>query len=223
MFLAPQPRPARVALGLLTTLLLTSLTAPPARAKVELDLSRKRGLMVSGGVGLNGCTGDHCDNLRPLLSVKLHPAFRILPYVAAGLHLSFLSQSPGFPTGGGRAELWQLLLGPEVRGLLPLKKLDLWAAFSLGYHRTRRLVASDGHRIESVTNGFGFGWGLGVDYYLYKNRVAIGGDVWVYKAIPLGLCTRVGVNPQACRTEDVPDGYGATIAVGLTAVWFLSL
>ena len=64
---------------------------------------------------------------------------------------------------------------------------------------------------------------MGVDYHLVGNRLAIGGDIWVYKPFPTQLCTQVDDGPRSCHDEGIAHEFGVSIAVGFTAVWFLSL
>ena len=191
----------------------------------DRSAKRDRGFLTVGAFGLDGCTGQRCDNLHPLLYTRLHVLFRVKKYVASGLHMAFNFLAPNFPTGGGRAELWEMLFGPEVRGLLPIKRFDLWAGFAMGYYRSYRLVSSKGHEIESAADAFGLGWGLGLDWYVLDGKLAVGGDIWVYKPFATKICTRVDTNDRACTKDkdDLKRGFGVTIAAGFTAAWFLPI
>jgi len=223
-------RRARAVVVALVALVALAPAASTARARAGASESpaakRERGLMAVAAVGLDGCTGRQCQNTYPLLYTRLHAAFRALPYLAAGVHLTFNFLAPDFPMGGGRVEFWELFVGPEVRGLLPLRRFDVWAGFALGYHRSYRLVDSDGHRIESATNAFGLAWGLGLDYYLVASKhgsLAVGGDLWFYKPFPTRLCSTIGANPTVCVDSGIAEQFGVTYAAGFTFTWFLSL
>jgi hypothetical protein len=187
---------------------------------------RGRGLQFVAAVGMDGCTGQQCWNTYPLLYTRVHALFRVFKYLAAGAHLAFNFLAPDFPTGGARVEFWELLVGPEVRGVVPIRRFDLWVGFAFGYYRSYRLVDSDGHEIESATNAFGLGWGLGLDYYLLEGkagRLAVGGDLWFYKPFPTRLCSTVGGNPTSCLDRGIADQFGVTYAAGATLTWFFPL
>lgn len=214
--------------ALAVALVATTALAPSARARVpdpEAE-KRSRGLMAVAAVGMDGCTGRQCANTYPLMYTRVHLMYRALPYLAAGIHTAFNFLAPAFPTGGARVEFWELLVGPEVRGIFPLRRFDLWAGFALGYYRSYRLVVDEGHEIESATNAFGLGWGLGLDYYLLRGKagaLALGGDVWFYKPFPSRLCSTIGDNPTDCVDSGLADQFGVTYAAGVTLTWFLSI
>lgn len=200
--------------------------AAGARAPGPDGQQRSRGIMAVAAVGMDGCTGRQCANTYPLMYTRVHLLYRALPYLAAGIHTAFNFLAPAFPTGGARVEFWELLVGPEVRGIFPVKQFDLWVGFALGYYRSYRLVDDDGHEIESATNAFGLGWGLGLDYYLVHGRygdLAVGGDVWFYKPFPTELCSTIGGNPTDCVDSGIADQFGVTYAAGVTLTWFISI
>jgi len=179
---------------------------------------------VVGSFGLNGCTGPRCQNLGPLFHTRLHPLFRVNKYLAAGLQVGFLFMGPLFGAEGARTELWDAFVGPEVRGLLPLGKLDLWIGLAVGYFHRQHQVSTDGFEHKIWANAVGLAWGIGLDYFVWKNRIAIGGDVWMYKGWNQRFCSRTGSNDAICSGDSsIDEDGGFTIAAGATVTFFLPL
>lgn len=185
---------------------------------------RERGLHLVGSFGLNGCTGPRCQNLGPMVHTRVHPLFRINKYFATGLHVSFLFLGPLFGNDGARTELWDAFVGPEARGIYPIKAFDLWIGLAVGYFHREHKVTSDGFEHKIYANAIGLAWGVGLDYYLWKNRLAIGGDVWMYKGWNQRFCSRTGRNEAICSGQpNIDEGGGVTIAAGASITYFLPL
>ncbi|MCU0662601.1 MAG: hypothetical protein MUC50_09785 [Myxococcota bacterium] len=183
---------------------------------------RKQGFMALVSVGLNGCTGSSCQNMAPMVHVRLHLLYRFQKYGAAGLHTAFLFNGPLFENKGARTELWDAFVGPEIRALLPLKEFDLWTGLALGYEHRRRLVVSDGFTHEIQGSAIGLAWGIGIDRYLLPSRLAMGADFWLYKGWFLRFCSTTGDNKTICSTQpNVDEASSIALAVGLTLTLFL--
>ncbi len=224
----PRKTARRLVLTVAVALVTLTAAAPDAWARAPQPTAdqRDRGLLFVAALGMDGCTGRQCWNTYPTVYTRVHVMFRVLRYLAAGVHTAFNFLAPDFPVGTGRVEFWDMLVGPEVRGLLPVKQFDIWAGFAFGFARSNRFIDSDGHEIEAVANGPGLAWGLGLDYYLLEGtwgKLAVGADVWFYKLFPLALCTKVGRNPQHCARDNIADQFGVTYAAGATLTWFYSL
>ncbi len=194
---------------------------PCAAEPGEKGIERDRGVVLLASTGLNGCTGTRCQNLGPLLHVRVHPQFRIFRFLSAGVHLGFNFKGPLWDHGGTRTELWDMLVGPEIRGILPVKQVDIWVGLAFGYLHRRRLVASEGYEHAVRVHAIGLAWGAGVDYFIVPGWVALGGDVWFTKGWNREFCSRTGDNDEVCSTApDVDDGTGIDIAAGVSLTVF---
>jgi hypothetical protein len=215
----------RVCLLLFCSLIATSYGASAATAQTSKQLTeRAQGLHLAGSVGLNGCTGPRCQNLAPMIHTRLHPLYRINKYLAAGLHVGFFFMGPLFGNDGARTVLWDAMVGPEARGLFPVKGFDLWIAVAVGYFHREHKVTTDGFEHKIYANAIGLAWGVGLDYYVWKNRIAVGGDVWMYKGWNQRFCSRTGSNDAICSGEpNVDEGGGVSIAAGVSVTYFWAL
>jgi hypothetical protein len=204
--------------------LLACTLSLPAAAEKPFWKERERGLSLVGSTGLNGCTGDRCQNLGPLLHVRFHPAFRIVPFLSAGVHLGFDFKGPLWDHGGTRTELWDMLVGPEVRLLLPVRSLDIWAGLAFGYVHRKRLVVSEDYEHAVKVHAIGLAWGVGVDYFIVPGRLALGGDVWFTKGWNREFCSKTGDNDEICSTVGaVDEGTGLDIAAGASLTVFFGI
>ena len=191
--------------------------ATPARA---LDFAERSGaLSLRTGLGLNGCTGGRCDRLAPMLYTRLDVDYRLLPYLAVGVHFAALFQAAKYPTYDDAGRQWDMVLGPEARVIMPLEAVDLWVGAMIGYARTSRSLAL----AESRWQGFSFGAGLGGDYFIVQDRFTVGAEAWFYAPVHLRVCTRFD-GPQTCSGPSAAGrGRGAIIAVGATATLYWDL
>ena len=186
--------------------------------------TRDRGVTFIPSLGLNGCTGDRCENLAPMLHLRFNPGFRVLRFLQTGIHAAFLFQGPLFGHSGTRTELWDFLVGPEVRGILPVKRIDIWLGIAFGYMHRRRLIDSGGHEQRAYAHAIGLAWGAGVDAFLVPGRFALGGDVWIYRGWNREFCSTTGENDKICSTaSNVDKGTGFSIAVGASVTFFFAV
>lgn len=195
--------------------------APAPSAGWGLSQDRAKGLMLGGGFGVTGCTDDWCDSLDPLVYFRLQGLVRMFNYLGVGVHLGFNFHDPDSRYVDA---VYDVFLGLEVRGFLPLGRLDLWTGLALGW--TRRQgdgeVCNIGGCFQGSywMDGFGFGWGVGALFYLTRS-VALGLDFWLYKGAFNEECSDGDVVGRNCG--DAPDGdlIGITWSVGVSAMWFL--
>lgn len=162
--------------------------------------SRENGFLLKGGVGVDGCTDRWCDEMYPLLYLRVGAYYQFLKYMAAGVHLAFTFAHPEKNNeDAARVHLdtfWSLVVGPEFRGILPIKKLDLWAGIMVGYSRWAGVGEQYQPGPDRIVNwegwmhGFVLGWGWGLDYYLHPN-MAVGAEIYFYKAWYDDVCVEV--------------------------------
>jgi len=176
--------------------------APAAGAPVQAG--RSNGLMLRLGIGLDGCTDDWCDDVDPSASVRLVALYRIMKYVAAGVHMAFLF---GEPEVSSVDMVWNLFLGAEARGIFPYKQIDLWTGLALGWNRTMisgeiclpLLGCAEG---KTWANAVALGFGFGGDYYITKN-IAVGLTFYLYKPWPQVGCGEFDNADSDC--DDLTD------------------
>jgi len=185
------------------------------------DRRRARGLMFAGSFGVDGCTDHICDGMDPLVYFRMEGLYRVLKYLAVGLHFGMHFADPD---GQGRDHAYDVFIGPEAWGILPLGPLDIWAGMALGWMR----MAEDGEECwagvcwsgSGWTDGFGLAWGAGGLFYVIP-RLGLGADFWLYKGIFDKYCLS-GDGGHSCSDVD-NDDVGITWSVGFTAVYFLGL
>ncbi len=194
--------------------------ATPARS------GRDKGLMLRVGIGVDGCTDDFCDDIDPMVAVRLVVLYRLLKYVAAGVHTAFLF---GDPDTGLADRAWNLFLGVEGRGILPYKQFDFWLGLALGFNRTMLggdqfipgFGVVDGRYWQ---NAFGLGFGFGGDYFITKN-IGVGLNFYMYKAFPQRACFDTDVSDTDCGdlSESVKDDIGIIWSVNAMFTYYLPL
>ena len=184
--------------------------------------SRDQGLMLRLGGGVDGCTDDWCDHIDPMVGLRLVALYRIMKYVAAGLHTAFLF---GDPDSNYADRAWNLYIGAEGRGIYPYKQFELWGAFSLGYSRfmaTREEcamgVCGDG---QWWMNAFAVGFGFGADYY-FTRSIAAGLSFYLYKPWPDQLCTDTSISDTDCNdmSKDDLDDIGIIWSISAVVTLF---
>jgi opacity protein-like surface antigen len=177
---------------------------------------RDHGVELQVATGMDGCARGDCEYLGAMVYTRFDGLYRIFPYLSAGVQLNVLFYSPMFAWADSRTALYDVFLGPQVRGILPLKKLDLWAGFAFGYHHRHRKIDSDGYIIENRGNGMGIAWALGAEYF-FNEHMALGGDVWFYKAWNFEYCSKAGDGDELCSGKDgIDETSGLNISAGVT-------
>ena len=163
-----------------------------ARRRPNAMRSRENGFLLKGGLGVNGCTDRWCHEVYPMLYLRFGAYYQFLKYMAAGVHLAFLfnvmeDDNQHDLTGALLDTFWNLVIGPEFKGIIPFGKFDLWGSVIFGYSRwggsgevphptdPQRVVDYDGWM-----HGFVLGWGFGMDYFLHPN-MGIGFETYFYK------------------------------------------
>lgn len=213
---------------LVSALLAVAVLAGLPRYAAAQPAPRQRGLEFNLGLGMAGCTDAACAGLDPSAHVRLEVLYRFIPYLAAGAHVGFQFLDPDRNWNG--ADLgWSMMLGGEVRGILPVGPLEAWLGFSLGFMRMQVDQENNNANVIDVywTNGFGIGVGFGTNYFLHP-KVALGLDFWLYKGFFDEYCTYENDgNPrtEACGTlnDDELAAIGVVFTFGMNFTFFLSL
>ena len=148
--------------------------------------------------------------------------FRVKRFFAVGVHFSAHFFKPKFE-GTGKARVVQIHVAPELRGLVPLGRAELWAALTFGYfrhmieapHWETRLQESDWY------HGFSFGWGFGAHYYVLP-AVALGGALWFHKPAITRHCHTSGLGFRSCERVDLAyqQWVGFTWSLGATLTFW---
>lgn len=182
---------------------------------------REKGLMLGAGFGVDGCTDHACDGLDAMVFFRIQALYRMFNFLAVGLHFGMPFYDPDSRSVD---HAYNVFLGPEVRGILPLGPLDLWSGIGLGWIRAEKGgevcwggLCADG---ESWANGFGLAWGLGALFYLVP-RVGIGLDFWLYKGFYDQEYWEAGGNRGHSDVDQ--KNVGITWMLGVTGVYFLPL
>jgi opacity protein-like surface antigen len=195
--------------------------APVAPAKAGRD----KGLMLRLGFGVDGCTDTWCDHVDPMVNLRVVALYRIMKYVAAGLHMAFLF---GDPDNNFADRVWNLFIGAEGRGIFPYKQFDFWVALSLGYNRTMGALEVCGFGVcvdgQSWSNAFALGFGFGADYYLTKN-IALGLSFYLYKPWPDEYCEDSNRTNKVCNelSQNDLDDIGIIWSINAVFTYFLPM
>jgi hypothetical protein len=218
-----------VAAASLAALILTfwaSTAAAQGPPVPTVDSGRETGLMLRVGVGLDGCTDDWCDDIDPSVNVRFVGLYRFLKHVAVGVHMAFLFGNPDSNVGD---HAWNLFLGLEGRGILPLKQIDLWGALSLGWNRSMTsgdmFIPGLGN-IDARTwmNAVALGFGFGGDYFITPN-IAVGLNFYLYKPWPQEGCLDTELSDTNCveLEEDTKDDIGIIWSINAMFTYFLPM
>ncbi len=169
---------------------LAMLVLLPVRSAEAQNAPRSRGLDFTLGLGVAGCTDAYCAGFDPSAQVRLEILYRPLRYMAVGAHLGWQFVDPDRNQPSWVDWGWSMLLGPEIRGILPVGPLEAWMGLTLGFMRQQidmeNQSAADIDRAWS--NGFGLGFGFGTQYFVHP-KVALGLDFWLYKGFFDEACT----------------------------------
>ncbi len=215
-------RKMMIALTLAATLFLL-----PKMAHAQSS-QRNRGLDITLGLGMAGCTDIFCSAFDMSAHVRMQVLYRVMRHFAVGAHVGFQFLDPD-RNAPARFDLgWSTLVGGEVRGILPVGPLEAWLGFTGGYMRMQIDQENDNNEIDVMwANGFGLGIGFGAQYFVHR-RVALGLDFWLYKGFFDEACTYE--NDGASRTEECVDLYrddraaiGAVFTFGATVTFFLPM
>jgi hypothetical protein len=183
----------------LMLLLVLGAGAPAALAQTGdpqgtfLPSRRHQGVMVQVGLGVAGCNGTDCEHIDPGASLRLDALYRFHRFGALGARLAFALLEPDADSRDRR--FWNLDLGVEARGILPVKRFDLWVGLSLDFTRQFQDGAQGGYAWDTRKDGFALGFGLGIDLFV-MSRLAV------------GVAFR-GHRPyltRSCSTLRLPDG-----------------
>jgi len=208
--------------------LATTLFLLPRAAEAQTP-RRNRGLDFTLGLGIAGCTDVYCSGFDMSAQVRLEVLFRVVRYFAVGAHVGFQFLSPDRNAPRWVDLGWSMLLGPEIRGILPVGPLEAWVGFTGGFMRAQVDQENDDTNAIDVAwaNGFGIGFGFGAQYFVHR-KFAIGLDFWLYKGFFREECTYENDgNPttENCYhlNRDERAAIGVVFTVGLTATFFLSM
>lgn len=190
---------------------------------------RNRGLDISLGLGLAGCTDWACSGFDMSAHTRLQVLFRVMRHFAVGGHIGVQFLAPNRNLANYYDLGWSLVIGPEVRGILPVGPLEAWVGFTGGYMRWQIEQENDRDNEVDVTwaNGFAIGFGFGAQYFVHR-RVAIGLDFWLYKGFFGEMCNYENDgNPTETLCWDLTDderaGIGVTFTFGANVTFFLPM
>jgi hypothetical protein len=180
--------------------------------------------MLIGAFGVDGCTDNWCDNVDPLVFIRIQAMYRFLKYIAAGVHIVFPFGYPEDEPQGVDYTIWGAMVGAEVRGVFAWRKLDFWTGLVFGWMRSQ-VDAENGGSASAWFDSFGLGWGLGADYFLTP-RIGLGLNFYLYKPFPEEVCSDPPmVGNQECveLTSDAKDDIGIWWTVGIAFTFFLPM
>ncbi len=190
---------------------------------------RNRGLDIALGLGGAGCTDWVCSGYDMSAHTRLQVLFRAMRYFAVGAHLGFQFYDPNRNLANYYDLGWSMMIGPEVRGILPVGRLEAWLGFAAGWMRMQFEHENDDNNAADVTwaNGFGIGFGFGAQYFVHR-RVALGLDFWIYKGFFGETCDYENDgNPTEERCWDHSDderaGYGVTFTFGANITFYIPM
>jgi hypothetical protein len=213
--------------ALLWTANASAQVPPPAAPAGPTIAERSRGFAFIGSFGVDGCTDDWCNDVDPMVFLRVQLLFRIFKYAAVGLHTGFLFQHPDDPPGQDTDVLWNLILGGEIRGIIPWRKVDVWTGFVFAWSRWmwegEAEILGQTYDLSQWMNGFALGWGFGADYFLGRT-FAMGFNFYLYKPWYKKLCIKNG--DKTCPDLDEPplnaeDQIGIWWTVGFNLTFLL--
>jgi hypothetical protein len=205
-------------------------TPPPAAAPKPKVAERIKGLLIIGGFGVDGCTDNFCDpgggalSQDPLVYIRVQALYRFLKYIAAGLHIAFPFSYADNEPSGYDVTFWNVMLGAEVRGIFPWRKLDFWTGLVFGYWRWQG-DGENGQSLSSWFDTFALGWGFGADYYITP-RIGLGLTFYLYKPFPDQMCddpAMPGADKCNDLTSDAKDDIGIWWSLGFAFTYFLPM
>jgi len=190
---------------------------------------RFQSMMFQLGFGADGCTDHWCDHVDPLVFLRMNVGYRFLKYMEAGLHVGLFFGHPDAPAGRDVDMDWNVFVGPEVRGVLPLDRIagfpiDLWAGMTLGWDRFmesgKQFIGPWWVDYDARSDGFALGWGFGADYVL-ANRVGLGLGFWFYKPWFNDICVEARGSTDCDDVDN--DDIGVIWTVGFQVTYYLAL
>lgn len=208
------------ALTLAATLLLLPQVADAQRGR------RNRGLDITLGLGGAGCTDLECAGFDMSAHTRAQVLFRVIRYFAVGAHVGFQFYDPNRMRDADLG--WSMLLGAEVRGILPVGRLEAWLGMAFGYMRWQVEQENDDNAWvdQEWRNAFGLGFGFGVNYFVHR-RVALGLDFWIYKGFANELCDYENDGRDETRcwepNDDEHAAIGATFTFGANVTFYIPL
>ncbi len=219
-------RPLLAAILAVAALGTALLTSPMAEAQTR---RRNRGLDITLGLGAGGCTDLYCAGLDMSAQTKLEVLFRVVRYLSVGAHMGFQFGAPDRNLPGFYDLGWSMVVGPEVRGILPVGRLEAWLGVVSGFMRMQIEQENDDRNQIDVAwmNGFALGFGFGAQYFVHR-RVAVGLDFWLYK----GLFDKAHTyendgNPTVETSRDMSRSeraaVGVVFTVGAVVTFFIPL
>jgi hypothetical protein len=190
---------------------------------------RNRGLDITLGLGMAGCTDLGCAGFDMSAHVRMQLLYRVVRYFAVGAHMGFQFLSPDRNSERWVDLGWSTVIGPEVRGILPVGPLEAWLGFTTGYMRIQVDQENDDQNHYDVewANGFALGFGFGAQYFVHR-RVAIGLDFWLYKGFFNEACVLendLNGSVETCTEldDDGRAGIGVVFTFGLNVTFFIPM
>ncbi len=190
---------------------------------------RNRGLDITLGLGMAGCTDWNCSGFDMSAHTRFQVLYRVMRNFAVGGHVGLQFFSPNRTLANYFDLGWSMVVGPEIRGILPVGRLEAWVGFTGGYMRWQ--VEQENGRDNEIdvawANGFAIGFGFGAQYFVHR-RIAIGMDFWVYKGFFGEMCTLENDLPrdeEYCVELDDDDrsGFGVTFTFGASVTFYIPM
>lgn len=173
------------------TMALALLLLAIPRSGQARDAERHRGLDLSLSSGFTGCTDQFCATYDPAAYFRIGVIYRIVPYFAVGAHMGFQFFKPDDRARPWADFGWSTILGPEIRGILPVGPMEAWLGCTLSYTRLQFEMENDRQGEIDVEwgNSFAVGFGFGVRYFVHPS-FAMGLDAWIYKGFFKKWCAK---------------------------------
>lgn len=190
---------------------------------------RNRGLDITLGLGMAGCTDWECAGFDMSAHTRLQVLYRVVRHFAVGAHLGFQFYEPNRRLASYYDLAWSMVIGPEVRGILPVGRLEAWLGFTMGYMRFQVEQENDSWSDVDVVwgNAFALGFGFGAQYFVHR-RVALGLDFWVYKGFFNEMCSFENdsdTTVERCTdlNDDERSGIGVTFTFGVNITFYIPM
>jgi hypothetical protein len=211
----------------------------PAWAELPRPFGLTTGFMLEGGFGGNGITSDdYIDNssatdidIGPLVGLFLSGAYRPIDWVSVGLlaHYGFLA-ADFEDVDDDVAGFFGLLV--EVRGRLPMSRVDPWVGFGFGYAMTFShgwgdvnvpILGDVEYDGKVVLHGVGLGIGVGVDIFITRQFALAPFFRMIFGVYPGGCAeyTLGDSHDEVC--DDLEDLYNDNEPDDLPHLWIVGL
>jgi len=186
-------------------------------ARRALVLSVDFGAAAFAATGSNGQMSDTSTGG----GVYVTALWRFIPYLALGLHGG--ASIVGADTAGYDYQplIWAVGM-VEARGYIPIRRLDIWASFGVGYASiTQNYTDFNGYDSSFSLSGPAVAVGLGLDYF-FSRIFSLGVVGRIYKMVPTNACYN-NASVDVCGEVYSEDKAGFSWYFGLAATYHFPL